>query len=239
MQQVEKDGLGSNLNWRPTVDGSFAPTDPMQDGWAKYASDKPLLIGNVLEENTTIIGNNNSAFFSDRWTSWTEEQSLRKLTERFGTRATAIAAEWKKAYPRDLLARAALFSEANRAGSIATAEFKAQHGRAPVYLYVYKWSPPVLDGIAGAWHVSDVHMAMFNADRLPQSFGGGEAARSMSYDLARAWINFARFGNPGHSGLPEWPAFTPENGSTMLFDDYSTVGYHHDKALLDLITKPN
>ena len=239
MKQVEKDGLATALAWRPTVDGTFMPIDPQQEGWAKYSAAKPLLIGNVLEENNTIIRNNNTKLFADNWSQWTEAQAMSKLTERFGSRAAAIAAEWKKAYPRDPLSRAYVFSETNRVGSIAAATFKAKVSTAPVYLYVYKWDPPVLDGIAGAWHVSDVHMAMFNADRQPQSFGGGEAARSMSYDVARAWINFARSGNPNHPGLPNWPAFTPENGATLLFDDYVTVGMNHDTALLELVTKPN
>jgi para-nitrobenzyl esterase len=239
MQQVEKDGLGTNLAWRPTVDGTFMPIDPQQEGWAKYSADKPLLIGNVLEENNTIIRNNNSNLFAENWSKWNDEQAMRKLAERYGAKAADVAAAWKKAYPRDPLARAFVFAEANRAGSVAAAAFKAKNGKAPVYLYVYKWNPPVLDGIAGAWHVADVHMAMYNAERQPQSFGGGEAARSMSYDVARAWVNFARNGNPGHAGLPDWPAYTADNQATMLLDDYSTVGNGHDQALLELLTKPD
>jgi para-nitrobenzyl esterase len=240
IQRVQKEGLlAMSDSWRPTVDGTFVPADPVQDGWAKYSADKPLLVGNVMEENNTIIRNNNSTLYADNWTKWTDEQVLRKLTERYGNRAAAIAAEWKKAYPRDPLSRALFIGDAARSGTLSAAEFKVKSGRAPVFVYLYKWDPPVLDGVAGAWHVSDVHMAMFNADRLPQSFGGGEAARSMSYDVARAWVSFARTGKPGHSGLPDWPAFTPENHATLLFDDYSTVGINHDKALLELITKPN
>jgi len=239
MQQVEKDGLATAISWRPTVDGTFVPADPVTDGWAKYSADKPLLIGNVLEEMNTIIRNNNSTFYADNWATWNEQRTMSKLSERFGGKAAAVAAEWKKAYPRDPLSRAFVFSEANRAGTVAAAEFKTRNGRAPVYVYLYKWDPPVLDGVAGAWHVSDVHMAMFNTDLQPQSFGGGEAARSMSYDVARAFASFARTGKPGHSGLPDWPAFTADNHATMLFDDYNTVGINHDKALLDLMTKPN
>lgn len=237
LKQVEQAGLGA-VAWRPTVDGTFAPTDPVTDGWAKYSANKPLLIGNVLEENNTVIRNNNTHLFADNWTKWTDEQAMVKLRERYGNRAAAIAAEWMKAYPRDPLSRALFFADTNRSGSVTAADFKTKSGPAPVYVYLYKWNPPVLDGIAGAWHVADVHMALYNADRVPQSFGGGEAARSMSYDVARSFVNFARTGNPGHSGLPNWPAYTSANGATLLFDDYSTVGNNHDKALLDLLAKP-
>lgn len=239
MKQAEKDGLGTAISWRPSVDGTFVPTDPQADGWAAYSANKPLLIGNVLEEMTTVLRNNNTTFYADNWAKWTDAQAMAKLTERFGNRAQAVATEWKKIYPRDPLSRALFFSTPNRVGTLAAAELKARSGKAPVFVYLYKWNPPVLDGVAGSWHVADVHMAFFNVDRQPQSFGGGEAARSMSYNVARSFVNFARTGNPGHSGLPDWPAFTSENHATLLFDDYSTVGINHDKTLLDLVTKPN
>jgi para-nitrobenzyl esterase len=239
LKQAEKDGLATAISWRPSVDGTFVPADPVSEGWAKYSADKPFLIGNVLEEMNTIIRNNNTQLFADNWAKWTEAEAMQKLGARFGNRAAAIAAEWKKIYPRDPLSRSLFFADANRSATVAAAEFKTQNGRAPVYVYLYKWDPPVLDGAAGAWHVSDVHMAMFNTDLLPQSFGGGEGARSISYEVARAWINFARRGNPNHPGLPDWPIFTPQNHATLLFDDYSTVGINHDKTLLELLAKPN
>jgi para-nitrobenzyl esterase len=237
MKQLEKDGLGAGIAWRPTVDGTAIPTDPQADGWAAYAGDKPLLIGNVLEEMNTVLRNPNTAFYADNWAKWDDAKAMAKLTERFGDRASAVAAAWKKAYPRDSLSRAYVFADTNRAATLAAAELKQKNGKAPVYVYLYKWNPPVLDGLAGSWHVADVHMAFFNTERQPQSFGGGEAARAMSYQMARSWTNFARTGNPGHAGLPEWPAYTPANNATLLFDDYSTLGVNHDKALLEAIAK--
>jgi len=239
LKQTEADGLGKAISWRPSVDGSFIPADPVTEGWQKYSSDKPLMIGNVMEETTTVIGNNNSALYADNWTKWSKDQVLSKLTEKFGAKAQGIADAWQTAYPRDPLSRVLVFANATRTGVLGAADVKVKSGAAPVFVYLYKWNPPVLDGIAGAWHVSDVPMALYNADRTPQSFGGGEAARSMSFDMARSWINFMRTSNPSNPGIPDWTAYTPENGATMLFDDYTILGRQHDKALLDLMGNPN
>jgi para-nitrobenzyl esterase len=132
-----------------------------------------------------------------------------------------------------------MFANTVRSGVISAATTKVKSGSAPVFVYLYKWNPPVLDGVAGAWHVADVPMALFNADRTPQSFGGGEEARSMSFDVARSWINFVRNGNPSNPGIPDWTPFTPDNTATMLFDDYSTLGIQHDKTLLELMANQN
>jgi para-nitrobenzyl esterase len=41
--------------------------------------------------------------------------------------------------------------------------------------------------------------------------------------MSGAWVQFARTGNPGHSGLPRWPAYTAERRATMVFDNRCEV----------------
>lgn len=53
--------------------------------------------------------------------------------------------------------------------------------------------------------------------------------------MHKAWANFARTGNPNTEDLPEWPAFTAENGATMVFDNECKVVNNHDKELLEVI----
>jgi carboxylesterase type B len=49
--------------------------------------------------------------------------------------------------------------------------------------------------------------------------GGGSEARDLGGRMSDAWIAFARKGNPNHSGLSNWPAFTAKEGALMVFDN--------------------
>ena len=233
-QVTDKLKLQSAINWRPTVDGDLMPADPVSDGWEKYSANKPLLVGNVMNEMQTVIGNDNAQLLADNWNNWSKDTATERISAKYGEKAASLAAAWSEAYPHRPLGELAVADFGNRTTSLAAASWKAAHGSAPVYNYLFAWNSPVLDGIAGAWHVADVPMAFFSVDLIPQAFGGGEAARSMSFDVSRAFIAFAKTGNPNHPGLPEWPAYTAENGATLVFDDYSIVGLHHDKTLLDV-----
>ena len=64
---------------------------------------------------------------------------------------------------------------------------------------------------------------------------GSREAYALADKVSQAWINFARTGNPNHEGLPQWPAFTDENRSTMIFDNECVIKNNHDKKLLEII----
>ena len=42
--------------------------------------------------------------------------------------------------------------------------------------------------------------------------------RLLEAQIARAWAAFARASNPNHKGLPDWPAYTAEQRSVMIFN---------------------
>jgi para-nitrobenzyl esterase len=48
--------------------------------------------------------------------------------------------------------------------------------------------------------------------------GAGPERQAIADAMHRAWIAFARAGDPGHDGIPEWPSYEPGRRATMRFD---------------------
>jgi para-nitrobenzyl esterase len=115
------------------------------------------------------------------------------------------------------------------------AQRKSALGAAPAYMYLFAWHTAVLDGRPLAFHQSEIPFVFDNTDRCAPITGGGPAPRALAAKVSDAWINFARNGNPKHAGLPDWPAFTKDNGATMVFDSVCEVQSYPDRPLHDLI----
>jgi para-nitrobenzyl esterase len=223
------------VSWTPVIDGDYYPAPGSQ--FSEQAKAIPLMIGSVLTERTTIIRRKPEELQADNKNSWSAEEARAKLGERYGDEADAVAEAFLKAYPRKTYADAYFVDERSRPIAIEIAGRKAAQQGAPVYNYVFAFFSPVMDGIGMSWHCSEIPYAFDNVDVAITATGGGDAAHAMAHVVSQAWINFARYGNPNHPGLPDWPAYTSEGGATMIFDGVSEVGHHHDEALLDLITK--
>ena len=82
--------------------------------------------------------------------------------------------------------------------------------KANVYMYHFEWNPPLNDGKWKAFHTSELPLTMRLVE-FPES-------EELSKQIAGAWASFARNGNPNRSGLPNWPAYSLKERSTMLFN---------------------
>jgi para-nitrobenzyl esterase len=84
----------------------------------------------------------------------------------------------------------------------------------------------------------DIAFEFDNIKRCEEMTGGGKDAYALAAKMSSAWVNFARTGNPNAPGLPKWPAYTAQNGATMLFDVQCTMRNHPDAELLSIVNAP-
>lgn len=98
--------------------------------------------------------------------------------------------------------------------ALAQAADRSTAGCAPVYMYLFKWSSPVLDGVFGSTHCLEIPFVFDNV-LLHRTFtGGGEDAVELGHRMSRVWTNFAKTGIPSADDMPEWEPY-PRN---MVFD---------------------
>lgn len=223
-----------DARWAPVLDGDYIPADPVGGAWVDQAKDIPLMIGNTLNEFETVIGQKPADLIADNKNNWTDEHAASKLAERFGDKASAIGDEFLKAYPDKKLADAFFLDLRFRPGSVRDADLKAAQGGAPVFSYMFTKESPVMDGIGMAWHCAEIPYVFNNAELVSTATGGDAAAIELASLMSQAWVNFARTGTPSADGLPEWPAYTTDDGATMIFDDESRVASHPDRKLLEV-----
>ncbi len=80
---------------------------------------------------------------------------------------------------------------------------------APAYVYYYDFVPPGQAGeLPGAPHCSEV-AGVFGFSRTP-GVELGEAERAVGAALRKAFVSFARQGEPGALGASPWPAYAPD-----------------------------
>ena len=98
--------------------------------------------------------------------------------------------------------------------AVKQAADRSAAGCAPVYMYLFKWSSPVLDGVFGSTHCLEIPFVFDNVVLHRTFTGGGEDAVELGHRMSRVWTGFAKDGIPSADGIPEWEPY-PRN---MVFD---------------------
>jgi para-nitrobenzyl esterase len=80
----------------------------------------------------------------------------------------------------------------------------------------------------------ELPFAFNNIALCEEMTGGTKEAYALADKVSKAWIQFAKTGNPNHSGLPKWPAYNSSNTATMHFDNKCEVKPQLDKELFEL-----
>ena len=127
---------------------------------------------------------------------------------------------------------------AQRKNVLATADAKFAQG-APVYLAWFDYNAPLFGGRIRAFHCSDICYWFKNTDLMVTHTGGGAEPRGVSDQMSAALLAFMRTGNPNCPEIPQWPAYTPEDAPTMIFDVKSELRNAPDRPALALMVDFN
>lgn len=230
MRALTPSAGGRRVGWGPTMDGKILPSHPFDPVATAISARVPLLIGTNLNEMVSGVDN-------PEVDTLTLEQLRERLGQRWGARGPDILEAYRREYPQapPFGLWAAISASSMRQNTTTQAERKAALAGAPVYHYIFSWRTPVLDGRPGTFHACEIAFVFDNADRCVRQTGGGPAALALSTNVSRAWVSFARHGNPNHTGLPNWPAYDAERRATLFLDNPSFVKNNPEGEGLHLI----
>ena len=226
---AEAEGFASFIfGWAPTVDGNILPCQPFDPQAPEQSKDIPVMLGSTIHEFSMST-------YVPMFRTIDTDGAIKYLQTKFGDRAQEFVELMSKTYPDhkpvDLIDTDIIF----RPSTLAQANVKVAQNGAPVYMYIFAWESPVLDGILRSTHCMEIPFVFNNADLHASMTGGGKEAIELADKMSQAWINFARTGNPNTDGLPLWPEYTQEEGATMIFDNNCEIKYNHDKELMEFV----
>lgn len=233
------------------IDGEFITESANgADGtWGELSKDKPLLVSAAFSElgqnPSTMAGNSidPAVFYASMGAmfggapaiNWVNEHSYAhmsdeykaaRIQEVFGENAEAAKAAFEAAYPGlDPFYASVLASHSE---SIPMA--RVNSGAAPTYRLLWAYQFPIYGGTM-SWHTGgDLPFIFQNIGMIPQFVNGDEEnAQKLADQASAALYNFMATGDPSTEQLP-WPAFTAEEGETMVFGTNSEARTGHFDA---------
>ncbi len=207
-------GIGHGvLPWQPSVDGDVLPLPPLEAIRNGLARGVPTLIGtNRHEWRLFMLGDRRGARLDEAGL----ERRLRRALPgadacgvelgRCAALAYAQMTERKLPRPRD---RWEAFQSDRIFHQPAHLLAAGQREHAPTFAYQFSWSPPGPGRRLGACHGLEIPFVFgaLNEPALRPFFAAARHARRLADQMQRAWIAFARSGDPGHEALPDWPDY--------------------------------
>ena len=202
------------LGFNPVIDGKVFPGGPFAPHAPLASTHVPLMIGTNKDEQTLFIGH-------APWVTGATFDTLPDgLAPYLGDRTAEVIAAYRRAQPTFTAERIAIAIVSDlgvRAPSLLMAERKIAQGGAPVFVYLFAWETPVLGGRLRSCHTLEIPFVFSNLDHADRT-GDDPARLALGETMSRAWITFARNGDPNHPGLPVWPPYSPGLRHTMIFD---------------------
>lgn len=218
---------GMRGSFRPVADGVHIPKGTFFSDASGISADVPMMICSTFEEWAMSRTN-------PELEAITADAAKEMLKERAGFRGglgdkapevyDAYAAAFPDAKPIEIMCLIA----SNRQAVVATSDAKKVQP-APVYVAWFGWQPPMFNNRMRAFHCLDICFWFNNTDLMLTHTGGGSRPRALGEKMSDALLQFMRTGNPNTPSLPEWTAYSSENGEVMILDDTCEMANDPDR----------
>ncbi len=198
-------GWGMGSAW-PIIDGYVIPDDQYKLYESGLYNDVPVLIG----------------YNSDEGASFTREGSPEEYISGVKTRYGKFAEKLIEAYPvgKNTIPKSARDLSRDAAFGWHTwswARLQSETGKSKVFYYYFDQHPEYPEDSPragyGSPHGQDVAYVFQHLDTNKIETTGSDLVISNAMGIY--WTNFAKYGDPNGSDVPEWPAFSTKNPVVM------------------------
>jgi len=210
----------------PIVDGYSMPQSIAETFAAGKQNDVDLLTG-WNEDDGVIFGKPQTA-----------AEFKAQADKQYGADAATYLQYYPASTDEEAAASQAKASRDNIFGvqNYTWANVQAGKSKHKVYLYHFTRRLPATGDYVkyGAFHTGEVAYAYNNLDfvkRCPWQ----PVDRELAKDMSSYWANFIKTGNPNGTGLPEWPAYTTSDNTTMILGEKVEAKPLPGKAGLDFL----
>ena len=222
---------GDHSLLRPMVDGRSLPRDPFSPTAPQVSRDVPIMVGTTKDEDTLFMS------ADPLFGKMTDEQARQRAAHFLGAKASEALDLIKTLRPSytptywlaDLMTANGAWKR-----SIALAERKLVQHAGSVHMWRLDWVSYFDHGILKSPHGLDTDLVFDNPQTKSLMNGPGPQPREIAAVMSRAWINFARSGDPSQGGL-RWPKYDTASRKTMIFDVRSHVVEDPDRPLRKLL----
>jgi para-nitrobenzyl esterase len=196
---------------RPEIDGSLLPRLPVETIVAGSSRGKRLLIGTNRDESAAFIGPHPE-----------HDADAAELGNMRPPQFLDVYEEYKKIYPEMTVEQRrirALTAEEYWIPSVRVAE---SHDKGGGETWMYRLDFREGSGRLGAFTPHSLELRFVWEHPLPQ-VANAAAEAVLARQMHDAWCAFLRGEVPAAAGLPRWPAYTPSERRTMIFNVESRV----------------